>query len=254
MGSLKGKIRRLGREITSPIKGVARRIAGPGDIAKYHHVKDGMATVHIDRFDGTPGFAPAYARAVKAAGWDYGIPYRIHQTLWCAAQARKVPGDIVELGTGRGFMMSAALEAWPDWASSERSMYLFDTYEAGYIHPKGGGKRTEPSPYYARSYEIEKANFAEWDRVHLIQGDVFETIPTQPITQVAFLHIDLNFYKPEIFGLHHFWPMIPVGGVVLLDDYAFRNHEQQYDAMNEAAKGLGVSILSTASGQGIIIK
>ena len=68
------------------------------------------------------------------------------------------------------------------------------------------------------------------------------------------LHIDLNYYKPEVFGLRHFWDRIPVGGVVLLDDYAFRGRREQYDAMNEVAREFGVSILSTASGQGIIIK
>lgn len=217
---------------------------------RYPHVADDMATKHIARFEGTPGFAVAYARSVKAAGWDYRVPYRVHQALWCAAKARKVAGDVVELGTGRGFIMSAVLQAWPEW---DRSLYLFDTYEPGHI--AGTAHRAAgQSPYYAQSFEAVRDNFAEWPRVHLVRGDVFDTVPVTPIERVAFLHIDLNYYKPEIFGLRHFWPLIPEGGVVLFDDYACHGRERQYDAMNEAARELGFAILSTASGQGIVVK
>jgi hypothetical protein len=41
---------------------------------------------------------------------------------------------------------------------------------------------------------------------------------------------------------------------VLLDDYAHVNAERQYEAINETAKDLGVTVLTLASGQGIIVK
>ena len=44
------------------------------------------------------------------------------------------------------------------------------------------------------------------------------------------------------------------GGVILLDDYACAGHEKQYNAMNVLAKKLNFEILSTPTGQGIIIK
>jgi hypothetical protein len=40
----------------------------------------------------------------------------------------------------------------------------------------------------------------------------------------------------------------------LLDDYASEGYEQQYRAINELAAELGLDILSTATGQGIVIK
>lgn len=224
-------------------------------LENYHHRFDGIASRHNDGFRHDPRFRGAYDRAVLAAGWDYGIPYRIHQALWCARQARKVDGDFVELGTGRGFIMSAVLTDYPDWNSDSRSLHLFDTFKSTWVDEQGIQRPDGPiSPFYAKSIDNVKINFSEWSRVHIHQGDVFDTLPKFDATSIALLHIDMNFHEPEVYGLRMLWDRIPRGGVVLLDDYAGETHERQYDAMNELAKDIGFDILSTLTGQGIIIK
>lgn len=216
---------------------------------------DSITTFNLPAFLDEPVFAKAYARAVKAAGWDYGIHYRVHQALWCAAQARKVPGAFVEVGTGRGFMMSAMLDAYPAWESDERTLHLFDTFLSAYVDDYGGqDQNAEHSPHYATSAEDVRANFADWRGVELHIGDVFETLPRSKLDDVAFLHIDLNFAAPEVFALESLWPAIPRGGVVLLDDYAHQCHVPQREAMDALGRKLGFAILSTPTGQGIIIK
>ncbi len=223
-------------------------------LADFHHVLDGIATKHIDRFRENPRFKAAYARAVQSAGWDYAIPYRIHQALWCSHQAQKIPGDYVEIGTGRGFTMSAVLADFANWENSGRSCHLFDTFSSASVDSGSGRQTGFASPYYAISAEHTAHNFSEWSRVYVNQGDVFETLPKSNIRQIAFLHIDLNFYEPEIFALKSLWDRVARGGAVLLDDYAFNNHDAQYDAMNKLSSELGFEILSTPTGQGIIIK
>ncbi len=224
-------------------------------LENYHHRFDGMATRHNDGFRHDPRFRRAYDRAVAASGWDYGIPYRVHQALWCSRQAQKIEGDFVELGTGRGFIMSAVLADFPDWNLGSRVLHLCDTFEK--TLPDDQGKQTSAgvlSPFYARSIDEIKTNFSEWKRVHIHQGNVFDTLPRLDDIRIAFLHIDMNFYEPEVYGLRLLWDGIPRGGVVLLDDYAYQSHEQQYRAMNELGAKAGFDILSTATGQGIIIK
>ena len=221
----------------------------------YHHRMDGIATRHNDGFRNDPRFRKAYGRAVSASGWDYRVPYRIHQALWCSAQAQKIEGDFVEFGTGRGFTMSAVLADFTDWNASSRSLHLFDTFKNTLPDEEGQQSSTNPvSVFYAESIEQVKANFAEWKRVYFHHGNIFDTLPKFNGTKVAFVHIDMNFYEPEVYGLRTLWDRIPRGGVVLLDDYAFKSHEKQYEAMNELAKLLGFAILSTPTGQGIIIK
>jgi O-methyltransferase len=81
-----------------------------------------------------------------------------------------------------------------------------------------------------------------------------DALPKSTVASVALVHIDMNFFEPEVFGLRTLWDRIPRGGVILLDDYAFQSHDKQYDAMNKLAAELGFAILSTPTGQGIIIK
>lgn len=236
------------------LKPLVWRKPGP-TMADFHHVGDGIATKHLDDFRTTERFKTANARAVRASGWDYQIPYRIHQALWCSHQAQKVPGDYVEIGTGRGYMMSAILADFKDWENCGRSVHLFDTFSPFGLDASGKQRADgEVSQYYAVSAEQTASNFSEWSRININQGDVFETLPKAPIRQIALLHIDLNAPAPEVFALKFLWDRMPRGGVVLLDDFAYSSHEKQHEAMNVVAAELGIDILSTPTGQGIIVK
>ncbi len=117
-------------KIAQPVALLVRNLSSKNWIDSpidYPHHFDWMATRHNDGFRHDPRFRKAYDRAVLASGWDYGLPYRVHQVLWCSRQAQKVDGDFVELGTGRGFMMSAVLADFPGWNSGSRTLHLFDT-------------------------------------------------------------------------------------------------------------------------------
>lgn len=242
------RIARLAKPLR-PIALVARHIRRQFE-APPAHSADGITTAHSDRFRRTPRFLKAYARAVQAGGWDYNIPYRVHQALWCANLALKVEGDFVELGTGRGFIMSAILETF---GLSGRRVHLFDTFLPN-VPNRQGLQVGEASPVYATSYEDVARNFAEWPNVILHQGDVFETLPAAKLDKVAFLHVDMNHPDPEIFGIRHVWPLMPKGAVLLLDDYAYIGFEPQHQALDQLAEELGFDVLSTPTGQGIVIK
>ena len=61
-----------------------------------------MATSHNLHFLSDSRFEAATRRAVRAEGFDYGIPLRSHQAIWCADKAMKLPvnSTFIELGTG----------------------------------------------------------------------------------------------------------------------------------------------------------
>lgn len=98
-----------------------------------------------------------------------------------------------------------------------------------------------------------KRNFSEWSRVY-IQGNVIETLVELDSEMVLLLHIDMDHYKVEVFALRTLWNRIPRGGLVFLNDYAVAGYEWQYQAMNKLAEELHFDVLSTPTGQGIIIK
>jgi hypothetical protein len=210
--------------------------------------EDGLGTFHNSGFQADPNFQRCYARAVKATGWDYGIRYRVHQALWCAAVAQGVQGDFVELGTGRGFIMSAVLES-----GVRRPVHLFDTFAAQSMDV-AGRQNGKVSQLYADSFERVSANFAEWPNAMLHRGDIRDTLDKVDFESVAFLHVDVNHPDPEEYGIRSLWPKMPKGAVMLLDDYAYSGFERQFDLGNRLAEEFGYSILTTPSGQGIVVK
>jgi hypothetical protein len=54
--------------------------------------------------------------------------------------------------------------------------------------------------------------------------------------------------------LEHFWPLLPVGAVVLFDDYCHGGCELQTEALDASAAVLNTRIVSLPTGQGIIIR
>jgi hypothetical protein len=210
--------------------------------------EDGVITAHNVGFRNDPVFQRCYARAVIAGGWDYGLRYRVHQALWCSTLAQAVGGDFVELGTGRGFIMSALMES-----GLSRPVHLFDTF-VPHLSDATGRQVGESSPHYADTLERVRANFAEWHNVTLHPGDVLDTLPKAQIETVAFLHVDMNHPDPEEFGIRQLWPKMPRGAIMLLDDYAYNGFERQFERDNRLAEELGFRILSTATGQGIVVK
>jgi hypothetical protein len=194
-------------------------------------------------------FRREYERAVRAAGWDYGIRWRVHTILWAAATAASVDGAFVECGTGRGFMASAICDylAWND-----RPFYLYDTFEPTSLD-QTGARSSEISEYYATSLEEVRENFAEWPGVSLVVGELPGTLTSDP-DRIAFLHVDLNHAPPEQGVVRHFWPRLTTGGVLVYDDYGFVEYEASRHGADELSEELGFSIFASPTGQGIVIK
>lgn len=217
---------------------------------------DGMATMAITSFIDTKKFISAYfrLRVASRAVVDPGLQWRAHQAMWCAAHCMKIDGDFVECGTGKGLMMSAVLDSLPEWSSSTKRMLLFDTFSPYGIDPVTGENVKESGirGTYASGVEDVSANFSDWDRVELIQGFLPESFSKATLGKIAFMHIDLNHAPAEIAAVRHLWPLLQRGGMMLLDDYA--QVLEQNQAMNQLAEELQFNILTTASGQGIVIK
>ena len=64
----------------------------------------------------------------------------------------------------------------------------------------------------------------------------------------------MNCALPERAALEFFWDRLSPGAIVLLDDYGYRGHECQRDAIDEVARSKYVRVLSLPTGQGLIIK
>jgi len=107
---------------------------------------------------------------------------------------------------------------------------------------------------YPDCYELTSANFKDFPRVKLVRGMVPDTLSTVNIEAVSYLSIDMNIAYPERKAIEHFWPLLSPGGLVVLDDYGWKDYEEQRQTMDEFAEQAGVAILALPTGQGLIIK
>ena len=223
---------------------------------EFRYMADGCATKSELAFLNDENFMRSYDRMILATGYptDPGLHFRIHQAVWAASVTKKIEGDFVECGTGRGMVFSAVLESIDDWPALDKTLWLFDTFSPYHLDPVTGrpDKSRGVRDLYARDLESTRENFSEWTRVKCVAGELPGTLEAVKLARIAFLHIDLNFASVEQEVLRRLWPLVTPGGIVLLDDYG--QNPEQNQAMNEVARELGFQILTTGSAQGIIVK
>ena len=115
--------------------------------------------------------------------------------------------------------------AFDAYGASARHVHVFDAFA-----PLGGYGSKARRAYLAVDEETVRRNFVKygaWDgaRVHLRKGLFHESVrrfrmATSPReTPLAVLRVDGNFYESYEDVFYWLYNLVPVGGVVILDDY-----------------------------------
>ena len=82
-----------------------------------------------------------------------------------------------------------------------------------------------------------------------------DTLSSIDAEQISYLSLDMNCAEPEIAAARQLWPRLVRGAVILLDDYGggppYQRQKNAFDALADEA---GFTILTLATGQGLIIK
>jgi O-methyltransferase len=153
--------------------------------------------------------------------------------------ANQISGDIVECGVWKGGSMMAAAKALMALNSTDRDLYLFDTF-AGMTQPSNKDKSSLERKSTQESWASMQAGdgtckwcFSSLDetrqnistvgypeqKIHFVKGPVEQTIPQQAPKKIALLRLDTDFYESSKHEMEHLFPRLVSGGVLLLDDY-----------------------------------
>jgi hypothetical protein len=137
-----------------------------------------------------------------------------------------IAGDVVECGCARGG--SAALMALTlRQLGSQRKLWLFDTFE-GLPAPSTEDPDFEIADLFTGTCvgtlgEVRKLfdrlNIAE--DVRFVKGLFQETLPSTPVSRIAVLHIDGDWYESVKVCLDSLYDKVVPGGVIQLDDYGY---------------------------------
>lgn len=74
-------------------------------------------------------------------------------------------------------------------------------------------------------------------RCELVKGDIVKAVPEfvkdRPELCVAMLILDTDLYQPTKVALENFLPLMPKGGIVVLDEVCYRNFAGETQALKE---------------------
>ncbi len=150
----------------------------------------------------------------------------------------EIPGAFVECGLWRGGSLMATLLRLRQRGISNRDIVGFDTF-TGQPNPSSEDvdyKGMAEAPDTVGKHLVDRlTHFDEVsrdevfavltstgyppERIHLVQGLVEDTIPAHAPETIALLRLDTDYYRSTLHELEHLYPRIPIGGVLIIDDY-----------------------------------
>ena len=142
-----------------------------------------------------------------------------------------VEGEIVECGVFKGASFSR-FAIYRDIHNLENKMLVgFDSFgefpETKYDLDQdlrkdfidSAGSQSISKKQLRDVLEYKKCN----DNISLIDGDIVETVPKfieeNPEFKISLLNLDVDIYEPTVVILECLYPLIEVGGILILDDY-----------------------------------
>ncbi len=187
------------------------------------------------------------------------VRWRAHTCVWAAQNGLRLDGNFVELGVNTGLLSSMIVKCLDFHKHPDRTLFLFDTFtgipgDGISAHEKANIARLNAAHFQTDVYEVAQQAFAGIANKRLVKGRLPQSLEGIETGPIAYLSIDLNSAAAEIGSIEVLWPRLVPGAIIVLDDYAFEGHEEQYSEWNRFAHRHDRSILSLPTGQGLIIK
>lgn len=189
------------------------------------------------------------------------IFWRAHTLCSLATQIAVGRKEIsfVECGTHLGLMVQTLLHFFRIKKSACKiKSTLFDTWDG--IPENQIQKEETPAHWHNQnnytndSFPFIQQMLAEFEDVHLVRGQVPETLTLFPNRSLDILHLDMNIVYPEAAALRFFWPKIRRGGFLLIDDYGFSGHTLQRKFYDEFFSVNEVIPCQLPTGQAVVFK
>jgi len=136
--------------------------------------------------------------------------------------AEGVPGDFVECGTYKGG--SAAVLATA--LNNERHLWLYDSFQGMPEVTERDGEGAKEAVGLCRADQSDLLEVFSSLEIpsdqYTVRPGMFEATFREPLPEkVALLHCDCDWYDSVILVLRTFYPLIPQGGSIVLDDFGW---------------------------------
>jgi len=163
---------------------------------------------------------------------------------------KNIPGDLVECGVFMGGNIALSVGYMSELGIINRSFWAYDTFSGV---PKNelveNDRQIIDNSIVEKQYKDDKWCYCELEEVKqnvlehtrmqtgerkynseeikdvinekviYVKGSVIDTIPETLPEQISFIRLDMDIAVPTEHTLEHIWDLIPVGGVIHIDDY-----------------------------------
>lgn len=199
-------------------------------------------------------------------------------------EARKIPGDVAELGVYQGAFAAEINRLFP-----ERRLWLFDTFEGFHardlaIEAERTGVKTQRRSFADTTIELVRSRLPHPEMARFVQGYFPESLKgldfmeasENDVMQVsgnvtaacesqceescepcfALVSLDPDLYEPTLEGLRYFYPRLAPGGRILIHDYTSCQFEGVKMAVDEYCRAheLFVVPLMDLHGTAVLVK
>ena len=199
-------------------------------------------------------------------------------------EARKIPGDVAELGVYQGTFAAEINRLFP-----ERRLWLFDTFEGFHardlaIEAERTGVKAQRRSFADTTIELVRSRLPHPEMARFVQGYFpaslegldFEVLSGSNVMQAsenvtaacesqceescepcfALVSLDPDLYEPTLEGLRYFYPRLAPGGRILIHDYTSCQFEGVKMAVDEYCRAheLFVVPLMDLHGTAVLVK
>ena len=157
--------------------------------------------------------------------------------------SKEIKGDIIECGTWRGGLACIMLKYIVN-NDSNKKLFIYDTFEG---MAKPGDNDVDPEGAKAGDYfktvadntgetsnwcragidivtdNLKKVKIEHSKHTFLCKGKVEDTLPVKENVpdKIAFIRLDTDWYQSTKIELETFYPLLSVGGIIIIDDYNY---------------------------------
>lgn len=192
----------------------------------------------VSYFDSCPDFSDFHNTIIDTVkGYTMTSKERLYALINAVTyvEEAQIKGSIVECGVWKGGGMMAVAHTLLKKNGPTRHLYMYDTFEGGMTQPDSSRDISiqglnaqdaldswEQNNTYPTEHEV-RSNMAstgyDLKQVHFVAGDVRDTIRTTIPDSIAVLRLDTDWYNTTKFELEMLFPLLTVGGVLIIDDY-----------------------------------
>lgn len=144
--------------------------------------------------------------------------------LECLDATSNITGDVAEFGCWRGHT-SAFISESLKHVSPAKQFHVYDTFQGL------TGRQAEDIGEHAGEFVegaicASRQEFAKTQQQYGVPLPVIHEVDVcnlsvGHVSPFSFVYLDMDYYAPTLRALECIWPLMPVGGMVLIDDYFF---------------------------------